>query len=190
MNQPCFTTPICPGVFTVEGVLTARECQDWIAHAERLGFDDAPINVGDGMTRRVPEHRNNQRAMVDDWDLARALHARVEAALPAAIEPGWQLAGLNERLRYYRYTAGQYFRWHRDGSFHRQNGERSFLSALLYLSDDFAGGATEFDLFDEQVVVRPGRGTLLVFDHGLRHQGAPVEAGIKYIARTDVMYRR
>lgn len=179
-----------PGVFTIEGVLSERECSQFIAAAEGLGFAEAPINVGLGRTRRVPEHRNNERAMVDDWDLARLLYRRIRSELPENAEADWTLAGLNERFRYYRYRPGQYFRWHHDGSFQRKNGEKSFLSALLYLTDDFEGGATEFDFFDERLEVRPGKGTLLVFEHHLRHQGAPVCRGTKYIARTDVMYRR
>jgi hypothetical protein len=30
----------------------------------------------------------------------------------------------------------------------------------------------------------------LVFEHPVRHQGAPVTAGRKYVLRTDVMYRQ
>lgn len=189
MHRYPTATSICEGAFTVLSVLSESECREHIARAERLGFGDAPVNLGGGIERRIPDLRNNQRAMVDDWDLAHALYKRVRSALPKSIA-GWELSGLNERFRYYRYGPGQYFRWHRDGPFERSDGERSLLSALFYLTDDFSGGATELDLVDEQLSVRPSRGTLLVFSHQLLHQGAPVASGIKYIARTDVMYRR
>jgi hypothetical protein len=32
-------------------------------------------------------------------------------------------------------------------------------------------------------------GKALFFEHDVRHQGAPVERGRRYVLRTDVMYR-
>ena len=57
---------------------------------------------------------------------------------------------------------------------------------MVYLNGDFEGGATDFDMLGSAV---PAQGLVLVFDHGLRHQGAPVGSGRKYVLRTDVMYR-
>ena len=52
----------------------------------------------------------------------------------------------------------------------------------------FAGnGATEFD---DGTVITPRRTDALLFWHDLRHQGATVRAGVKYVLRTDAMYRR
>jgi hypothetical protein len=58
---------------------------------------------------------------------------------------------------------------------------------MIYLSDGFTGGGTEF--IDAAPVV-PRRGMAVAFDHFVRHRGAPVLAGTKYVLRTDVMYRR
>ena len=55
---------------------------------------------------------------------------------------------------------------------------------MIYLNDDFEGGATRF----MQAAVKPVKGTALVFAHPLSHQGDPVTAGRKYVVRTDVMY--
>jgi hypothetical protein len=57
----------------------------------------------------------------------------------------------------------------------------------VYLNDDCEGGTTDFR---DGVSVAPRRGTGLVFEHHLVHQGAPVARGRKYVLRTDVMYRR
>ena len=60
---------------------------------------------------------------------------------------GWayhRAVGLNERFRFYRYTEGEYFNWHGDGSFLRSDGERSLFTAMLYLNDGFEGGTTDF----------------------------------------------
>lgn len=60
------------------------------------------------------------------------------------------------------------------------------LSRLIYLNDGFEGGTTDFQ-FGPTVV--PQRGMLLLFEHSLVHQGAPVRGGCKYVLRTDVMFR-
>jgi hypothetical protein len=38
--------------------------------------------------------------------------------------------------------------------------------------------------------VVPRTGHALIFEHGLRHQGAEVSRGIKYVLRSDVMFER
>jgi hypothetical protein len=56
---------------------------------------------------------------------------------------------------------------------------------------DFDGGETNFlDWRDEgrKVGFAPEAGDVLVFDHALLHEGAAVTRGVKYCARTDVMY--
>lgn len=93
--------------------------------------------------------------------------------------------GLNERLRFYRYTEGQQFRWHFDGSYRRSERERSMLSLLIYLNEGCLGGETEFAT---GISVEPRTGMALAFVHRVEHRGAPVLEGIKYVLRTDVMY--
>lgn len=96
-------------------------------------------------------------------------------------------ARLNERFRIYRYTEGQRFAWHRDGSFRRSTDEESYYTLMVYLNEGFEGGRTEFA---DHAVVEPATGRALVFYHPLLHQGAPVVRGTKYVLRTDVMYLR
>ena len=45
--------------------------------------------------------------------------------------------GLNERFRFYRYGAGEYFSWHYDGSYYRNDLERSLLTLMVYLDEGF-----------------------------------------------------
>jgi hypothetical protein len=97
---------------------------------------------------------------------------------------GRQVRGLNERLRYYRYTPGQRFAWHYDGAFGRDNGELSLLTFMIYLNDGYEGGATQF----ESLAVVGRQGSALLFEHELLHEGGEVTAGIKYVLRSDVMY--
>jgi predicted 2-oxoglutarate/Fe(II)-dependent dioxygenase YbiX len=169
-------------IFTIADFLTAEECGRYIALAEGKGFDDAPINTLFGPVVEK-EIRNNERVIVDDLALANAIWERAKDYVPGVLA-GFRALGINERFRFYRYDPGQAFRWHRDGYFQRENGERSRLTLMVYLNDDFEGGETLF----EEVVVRPQRGMALCFIHHLLHEGAEVISGRKYVLRTDVMY--
>ena len=99
---------------------------------------------------------------------------------------GRRALGLNERLRFYRYEAGQMFAPHVDGYYRRPNGEQSLLTWMIYLNDDFTGGETKF--YGAEVEVKPETGMMLVFRHALLHEGAEVRAGRKYVLRSDIMF--
>jgi prolyl 4-hydroxylase len=116
---------------------------------------------------------------------------RLRGAVPGRIGR-FSAVGLNERLRFYRYGPGEFFAWHRDGAYHRDAHEQSLVTLMLYLDEGFEGGSTDFDVpdLDEPLRIAPRRGMVLLFQHRLRHQGAPVRRGVKRVLRTDVMYRR
>ena len=170
-------------IFTVSEFFSPDECEASIHLAESSGFVEAPINSAFGPEIRR-DVRNNRRVMIDDFDRARQLWERAEVYVPK-FRHDWQAAGINERLRFYRYDLGQQFDWHHDGAFERENGERSQLTFMIYLNDDFEGGETSFG----GVNIVPQRGMALFFVHQLRHKGQPVIRGRKYVLRSDVMYR-
>ncbi len=178
---------ITDDVCTVSGFLTDAECAAWVAEGDATGWSTAPITTVAGPLLN-PNVRNNARAMIEDPGHAATLFERIRPWLPAtdAEREGWTPVGCNERFRLYRYDPGQAFDWHYDGHFARGSGERSFLTFMIYLSEGFEGGATEFA--DAGAVI-PTRGTALLFVHPILHRGAPVTAGRKYALRTDVMYR-
>lgn len=118
---------------------------------------------------------------MDDPELAEALSGRLGRLWGAA--PG----RLNERLRFYAYEPGQGFPPHTDG-YHEREGERSRLTLILFLNDNFDGGETIFSELDE--LIRPSTGAALIFSHELWHEGRPVTRGRKLILRTDVMFPR
>lgn len=170
------------GVFTLHPVLDHSECQALIERAEGIGFDKASIITARG-AQVVEEVRNNDRVILDDEALAHDLWRRVRDYLPRILM-GRELRGLNERLRFYRYVPGQQFRWHSDGCFERDNGERSLLTFMIYLNEGYSGGHTRFEW--TQIAGRCGMA--LVFGHGLIHEGGKLLAGRKYVLRSDVMY--
>lgn len=176
-----------PKVFVVKSFLSPEECDRFIALSEQAGYEDAPITTAAGFVMRK-DVRDNARVLADDPALAAALWPRAEPFLPADWF-GWRAVGFNERFRYYRYDPGQYFAPHSDGYFQRDNGERSHFTFMVYLNDDFEGGATAFYQSRVPLQVRPERGKALVFYHRQLHEGQPVVRGRKYVLRTDVMYR-
>jgi predicted 2-oxoglutarate/Fe(II)-dependent dioxygenase YbiX len=139
--------------------------------------------------------RNNDRVMIDDPARALALYQRLSDDLAPRFQRTWTPVAFNERLRLYRYDIGQQFDWHRDGYFQRPNGERSFFTFMVYLNDDFDGGATSlsddgFGFPGGMLRITPAKGMGLLFHHPILHRGDPVTTGHKYVLRTDVMYRR
>src|SRR5215213_6579324 len=106
-------------IFTVSGLFTPQECDQYVALAESIGFGAAPITTmyGPVMDRSV---RDNERVMLDDAPRARFLWRRIEPYVQdfAPFEDATPV-GVNERLRFYRYDPGQAFRWHHDGYFER-----------------------------------------------------------------------
>merc|ERR1719384_173052 len=71
---------------------------------------------------------------------------------------------------------------------------------MIYLNNEFEGGDTRF-YSDNQSRYRPGlpenlvhtlrpvKGSCLVFNHRIVHDGEELLGGLKYILRTEVMYR-
>lgn len=177
----------CDRIFVVRDFLTPAECEQFIARSEAVGYGDAPITTAAGFVMRK-DVRNNERVMVDDPDLTATLFERAKPFLPAEWF-GWELADFNERWRFYRYDADQYFAPHTDGYYQRDNGDRSHLTFMIYLNDGFEGGATCFDGGRQVLRVTPRAGMALVFSHKMLHEGEAVRKGRKYVLRTDVMYR-
>jgi hypothetical protein len=176
--------------------LSAAECDDYIRLGESTGFDEAPISTAQGMVI-MKDVRNNERVMFDDSARAQALYARLAPHLSPLFQKKWAPVGLNERLRLYRYDVGQLFDWHYDGHFARSNGERSMFTFMVYLNDDFEGGATSFSLvgygvasIGDMIRITPRKGMALLFHHPILHRGDTVTEGRKYVLRTDVMYGR
>jgi predicted 2-oxoglutarate/Fe(II)-dependent dioxygenase YbiX len=171
-----------PDIWTVPDFMPADDCQAMIAWAEDLGFIDATITTQDG-TVRDEQTRNNDRVVIDDHELAASLWATARGHVPYFMQ-GCQAIGLNERFRFYRYERGQQFRGHVDAPFVRANGEHSLLTFMVYLNDGFGGGETSFP----NRIVKPERGSALIFHHNIFHEGRPVLDGRKYVLRSDVMF--
>jgi prolyl 4-hydroxylase len=166
-----------PLLWCVEGVYTAEECRAFIEFIER----SSP-----GLATNNPLYRDQDRVIRDDPEAAGELFRRLRPHLPESMGP-LRLAGINERLRMYRYRAGQRFAPHMDHWYRPSECGISLHSVLVYFNDDFEGGETRFEEQVQQTIV-PTVGAAVIFQHKVRHEGCPVRRGTKYAMRTDVMY--
>lgn len=187
-----------PEAFEIPGFLSPDECAALVSWSESHGYEAAGFSGRSG-TSRVQAVRNNDRIIDDDDERAEHLWRKLAPSLSEAwrvmdvMRRGaigvYEVCGLNERFRWYRYGVEQRFREHVDKMFHRKDGAVSLATVLIYLNGDVVGGQTRVKLGSgAQIMVEPQAGSLLCFDHRLLHEGMPVERGSKYVLRTDLMY--
>lgn len=164
-------------LWTVENIYSQNECNDFISMIEKAKPEFATNNQ---------MFRDQDRAMVDDPKISDNLFERLRLHLPGNIAQ-FKLRRLNERLRFYRYRAGQKFSPHMDHWYQPSESEISLLTVLTYLNSNFTGGETRF-MGQLEEVVTPKSGLVAVFQHKVRHEGCEVLSGTKYAFRTDVIY--
>ena len=173
----------------IDDVFTEEECEELIVASEAIGYKRALVIAGD-RHEYDPLTRNNMRCVIDDHVMANKIFDRIKEYVPETFD-GRKLVGINTRLRFLRYEEGQYFKAHYDGSYNAPNGDKTLITLQLYLREG-TGGATRFLVNGrgEYCDVEPIRGRVLMFEHNILHGGAEVEEGVKYVIRTDILYRK
>jgi prolyl 4-hydroxylase len=170
-------------LFEIEDFFTSQMCDDFILWSEQQGYDEAKVQVN-GTEIMMKNIRNNSRITFTDIALANRVWDQFKSyAVPLFANS--EVIGLNEMFRFYKYEVGQKFKRHIDGSYVRNGSEASYFTLMIYLNDDFEGGHTTFDHYD----IAPKKGSALVFYHGMKHCGEEIKSGIKYVLRTDIMYK-
>ncbi len=170
-------------IFTIDNFWTAEECAAFISTSESMGYEPATVETEKGQML-VGTVRNNNRVIYKDSLLAKKLWLQLQPFAPAQIGNS-KAVGLNELFRFYKYQAGQAFKRHRDQSYIRNEMEASYFTFMIYLNDNYEGGETRFT----HLTIQPKQGMALIFFHDLEHEGTAVTQGIKYVLRTDIMYR-
>ena len=209
--------------YIIDNALSKSECATLIQAAESSCngvWEQAMVNVGLGQQELMTDVRDCGRIILDSQAIANMIWSRVKDLVlpeigslqnaPKITGPGpakrgetFQLSRPNERMRFLKYGAGQYFRPHQDGVYLTPDGsERSYYTLHLYLNESdpdteegkLEGGATVFhyyhELYEDEFKVEPKVGRVLIFQHkGLLHSGEEVTGGIKMTLRTDLMYK-
>lgn len=170
-----------PYIALYPGLFSSAECRylmvlgtPWLEKASVLGLDGKPRmdGVRDAHNCSIPH-------LAEDL-VVQAINRCIAAA--SGTEAGW-----GEPLNILKYTPGQQYKPHHDGT-GSDNAVRN-LTALIWLNDDFEGGETDFPKID--VRVRGAVGDMLVFsnvratgafDERMIHAGLPVTSGVKWMA--------
>ncbi|KAG8677474.1 hypothetical protein FPOAC1_003492 [Fusarium poae] len=208
----------------LNNVLSPDECRELLSLAEesvprddetQSAWKPALVSGGDGYESRAPGYRESDRIIWDQQTIVDRLWERCLQAdglrdlLAVVPHEPWMKGGqfvfsrLNDRMRFLKYSPGQYFKPHCDGAYFYTEGPgkefETFYTVHLYLNDsvendptaELQGGATSFldRKGEKRVDVNPKAGSVLIFQHkGLFHEGALVNKGIKYTMRTDILY--
>ncbi len=170
-------------VVIIENFIDEVACLDFIQWSEQMGYEEAKVNIH-GQQVMMKNIRDNKRLLFTNFDLAAQIFERIKPFVPETIGLA-NACGLNELFRFYKYEPGEKFKRHRDGSYQRNEKEFSLLTLLIYLNQDFEGGSTSFN----DAVYQPQTGAAMLFTHAVLHQGDEVLKGVKYVLRTDVMYK-
>jgi hypothetical protein len=184
--------------FVIPGLLDKNDCENLLNDNIKKAFQKAISNY-------PTYYRNNDRLVIDDAKLAAQLFTKVKKYLPKQIHTNsviqsenglWSLSKLNDRLRFCKYSANQYFHRHLDGIHYRSETEQSKLTFMIYLNnaDEFKGGRTLFyrtkDAKEILASYIPKQGDLIVFDHNVWHEGEKLKSGEKFVLRSDILYSK
>ncbi len=204
-----------PATFQLLNVLSAAECGRIVKLTESLGYlKDAAVSLP-----REVRHNDSFTWIADDetndliWQRCRPLIQDTDA-----FDTGKRALGINSRFRFYRYGEGDYFAPHTDGSWpgsrvvdgelinNAYHDRWSQLSLLLFLTENYTGGATRFYISksdssrparhpdDANIIdVRTQIGGALCFPHGMHplqcmHGSEEITMGTKYIIRSDILF--
>ncbi|CUF19176.1 Hypothetical protein, putative [Bodo saltans] len=120
----------------------------------------------------------------------------------------WRAECLNDCFRMCCYHPGGHFAPHYDADYVVDAvSYRSFKTMMIYLNDEYVGGETNFVAehslyWDEErklycapketivASFKASPGDVLLFDHKILHEGAQVQSGMKWMMRSEIMYRK
>ena len=175
------------------------------------------------------EYRNHKRALAQSEEVAEILLKRVHPILASIdqavvhcrednckgfIQDGigmrgaWAVHSINPMFRLAKYDPLGHLGPHCDGDrIVDPIDHRSLKTFMVYLNDDYEGGATSFshdhDLYIDPVRgiwcsppeaihsrLKAQKGDCLIFDHKILHEGQQVLSGHKYIIRSEIMYKK
>eukprot|EP00931_Biecheleriopsis_adriatica_P074202 TRINITY_DN48318_c0_g1_i1.p1 TRINITY_DN48318_c0_g1~~TRINITY_DN48318_c0_g1_i1.p1 ORF type:complete len:286 (-),score=45.15 TRINITY_DN48318_c0_g1_i1:22-819(-) len=203
-----------PGAFLQRNVLTPEECEQLMRLTEAAGYgSDAPTRLG----RHI--RKNDNCVIVADEATNSTIFERCRRSFPSAVHGGevcginrrWRFYryGPGDIFRAHIDPDG----WTGSGFdsggrlLDDAYGDRtSRMTLLIYLNDAFEGGGTRFFVNPTRprlgcaepchhiVRVSPEQGSALCFFHGRHeqspwHEGEELGAGVKYVLRTDVLFK-
>lgn len=200
-------TKINKDILVMDNVLTDEEC-------DLLTSFNHYKSMENEYDKKI---RGNDRFLSMSWYLSHSIFERIKDFIPTKGKPfgfgvdgEWNVSGINDCMRFSRYVAPNVgFLPHRDAAYIGDPNNRSIYTILIYLNDNFEGGYTKIykepggrvpgETVEEEIKgktletlysMKPKKGSLLIFNHNMIHEGTSVESGTKYIIRTDLVFTR
>jgi len=199
--------------FLLYNLLSELECSYYINESEKLGLQDLTYQkryrnnsrcivlspqICDSIWQRLKDYIMPINLEPDDYK---------QTGKGYRLEGTWIPVGLNPCWRICKYVPGGHFGPHFDGPYVRNLDERSLKTLNIYLNGGFEGGTTNFVkesqslhpdenghfCAEEQNILHrvvPAAGMALVFNHHILHEGEELKSDVKYLMRSDVMFRR
>lgn len=179
-------------IFEKHNALSADFCEDVVQRFEQHSEDQYPGRIGQQANEDAGIKRSTDLVVSgkDHWhDVDRALFKSLGFAIREFRQQYPFFNGPFKDMGYglQRTDPGEFYHWHIDGGSHEFSHRQ--LVAIWYLNDvPGPGGETEF-LFQD-VKIKPEQGKLLLFPPFWTHEhrGVELQAGVKYIATTWVVF--
>ena len=179
-------------IFEKHNALPTEACDEMIRRFEAHKDEQYEGRVGQlaDKDRSIKKSTDLVVSGTEHWqDVDRALFYSLGMAIKEFRETFTYFKGPFKDMGYaiQRTDPGEHYHWHIDGGSHEFSQRQ--LVAVWYLNDvPGPGGETEF-LF-QQVKIQPERGKLLLFPPFWTHEhrGVTLQAGVKYIATTWVVF--
>jgi len=183
----------------IENLFSKEFCKNLVETSEKIGYAEADISYSSG-AKMNKEYRNNDRLLYENEGMRSFIEHKLKEYTPnesTLIGEGGTLhkvpfLRLSGKFRLYRYTPGQKFKKHRDSN-QLEEGGVSLYTVLVYLNEcnDGDGGETSLYIpgYEDKIMVRPSIGNVLIFDHSIAHTGEELKNGVKYVLRTDFIYK-
>lgn len=179
MTEPSLIE-LVPGIYYFS-CLSQTETDAALRQAQQIScWQAAPIRRREGVGQELNDEIRSAREITSS-QAAPALDELEAKIHRVAARVGAQLSAtpleLSE-MRVVRYDEGGFFKTHSDTG----TGDRRHFAIVVYLNDDFEGGATIFPLANCKVL--PEAGKAVVFEAGRLHRADTIRKGTKYVAVT------
>ena len=179
-------------VFEMNPALASDACQEIVRRFEAAADEHYQGRIGQMIDKDEMVKRSTDLVVSGKhhWkDVDRALFRSLGVAMQQFRESFPYFKGPFKDMGYavQRTLPGEYYHWHIDGGSHSFSQRQ--LVAIWYLNDvDGPGGETEFRA--QGIKVTPRQGKLILFPPFWTHEhrGVTLEAGVKYIATTWVVF--
>ena len=179
-------------------VLTPEQVKQVLAAIAPHEFEPTTVFGMSGCEVNTDIRSNTRVCLADVHPAAEIMHEGMNAALlkyrdeigyinhqflSFPVPGSFRTNSYREQIQVLKYETSEYYKWHSDQAADRNdNAYHRTLSIVLYLTDDFEGGRTEFP----HTSYKPKAGQALIFPSNwcFPHQSTPVTNGTKIVAVT------